>query len=157
MGRIFIQLLAITKKHQSQRLRSGILALSTVILAVSAGLVKAEQPQVKVDDTVVSETYQSGNNVLSNAVPNAPMIPKNNDLKTDPPLAQMKDVPQLTDVTSQDKAYKPLNNLIKRYKCISPYPDGTFKGNLALTRDEFASILNTCLQKNQDLINTHKE
>ncbi|HBB32401.1 MAG TPA: hypothetical protein DC064_11540, partial [Cyanobacteria bacterium UBA9273] len=41
-----------------------------------------------------------------------------------------------------DWAYEALRSLVERYGCIAGYPDGTFRGNRAMTRYEFAAGLN---------------
>jgi len=35
----------------------------------------------------------------------------------------------------------------ERYGCIAGYPDGTYRGNRALTRYEFAAGVNACLDR----------
>lgn len=61
-------------------------------------------------------------------------------------------VSQFADVQPTDWAFGALQSLIQRYGCISGYPDGTFRGNQALTRYEFAANLNACLnQVNQQI------
>ncbi|WP_218081502.1 iron uptake porin [Anthocerotibacter panamensis] len=62
-------------------------------------------------------------------------------------VAQVFSVSELTDVTSADWAFLALKSLVERYGCLDGYPDLTFRGQRALTRYEFASGLNTCLQK----------
>ncbi|MBD2215045.1 carbohydrate porin [Nostoc linckia FACHB-104] len=62
-------------------------------------------------------------------------------------LNQVTNVSQLQDVQSGDWAYEALRSLVERYGCIAGYPDGTFRGNRALTRYEFAAALDTCLQQ----------
>ena len=42
--------------------------------------------------------------------------------------------------------------MVERYGCIAGYPDGTFRGNRAMTRYEFAAGLNACLDRVNDLI-----
>lgn len=61
-------------------------------------------------------------------------------------------VSQLRDVQPTDWAYQALENLVSRYGCIAGYPDGTFRGNRAMTRYEFAAGLNACLQQIEKLI-----
>ncbi|MBW4683471.1 MAG: iron uptake porin [Microcoleus vaginatus WJT46-NPBG5] len=61
------------------------------------------------------------------------------------PMAQLSDVNQLSDVQPTDWAYEALRNLVEKYNCIAGYPDGTFRGNRAMTRYEFAAGLNACL------------
>ncbi len=64
-----------------------------------------------------------------------------------PALAQVTSVNQLSDVKPTDWAFQALQSLIQRYGCIAGYPDGTYRGNRALTRYEFAAGLNACLDK----------
>jgi len=67
-------------------------------------------------------------------------------------LNQVNSVFQLRDVSPDDWAFEALRNLVERYGCIAGYPDGTFRGNQALTRYEFAAGLNACLQQIERLI-----
>lgn len=53
-----------------------------------------------------------------------------------------------------DWAFQALQSLVKRYSCIAGYPNGTFRGNRALTRYEFAAGLNACLERVNELIAT---
>ncbi len=67
-------------------------------------------------------------------------------------LGQVTNVTQLRDVQPGDWAYQALQSLVERYGCIAGYPDGTFRGNRALTRYEFAAGLNACLDRVNELI-----
>ncbi|NER26479.1 MAG: iron uptake porin [Symploca sp. SIO1C4] len=67
-------------------------------------------------------------------------------------MQQVTSVSQLSDVKPGDWAYEALRSLVERYGCIAGYPDGTFRGNRALTRYEFAAGLNACLQQIERLI-----
>ena len=67
-------------------------------------------------------------------------------------LNQVNSVFQLRDVSPGDWAFEALRNLVERYGCIAGYPDGTYRGNRALTRFEFAAGLNACLQQIERLI-----
>ena len=69
-------------------------------------------------------------------------------------LAQVTSVSQLSDVQPTDWAFQALQSLVERYGCIAGYPDGTFRGNRALTRYEFAAGLNACLDRVNELIAT---
>ncbi|MEG4519962.1 MULTISPECIES: iron uptake porin [unclassified Microcoleus] len=60
---------------------------------------------------------------------------------------QVTSVSQLSDVRPTDWAFQALQSLVERYGCIAGYPDGTFRGNRAMTRYEFAAGLNACLDK----------
>ena len=65
---------------------------------------------------------------------------------------QVTNVGQLRDVSPGDWAYEALRSLVERYGCIAGYPDGTYRGNRALTRYEFAAGLNACLNQIERLI-----
>ncbi|MCY7384445.1 MAG: iron uptake porin [Microcoleus sp. CAN_BIN18] len=65
---------------------------------------------------------------------------------------QVTSVSQLSDVRPTDWAFQALQSLVERYGCIAGYPDGTFRGNRAMTRYEFAAGLNACLDKVNELI-----
>lgn len=61
------------------------------------------------------------------------------------PLGQINSVSQLSDVQPTDWAFQALQSLVERYGCIAGYPDGSYRGNRAMTRYEFAAALNACL------------
>ncbi|MEA5539142.1 iron uptake porin [Limnoraphis robusta Tam1] len=65
---------------------------------------------------------------------------------------QVTSVSQLSDVQPTDWAFQALQSLVERYGCIAGYPDGTYKGNRALTRFEFAAGVNACLERINELI-----
>lgn len=67
-------------------------------------------------------------------------------------LDQVTSVSQLSDVQPTDWAFQALQSLVERYGCIAGYPDGTYKGNRAMTRYEFAAGLNACLERVNELI-----
>ncbi|NJM86526.1 MAG: S-layer homology domain-containing protein, partial [Hydrococcus sp. RU_2_2] len=57
-------------------------------------------------------------------------------------MEQITSVSELKDVQPTEWAYEALRSLVERYGCIVGYPDGTYRGNRALTRWEFAAGLN---------------
>ncbi|NHC35787.1 iron uptake porin [Scytonema millei] len=69
-------------------------------------------------------------------------------------MAQVTSVSQLSDVQPTDWAFQALQSLVERYGCIAGYPDGTYRGNRALTRYEFAAGLSACLDRVNELIAT---
>ncbi|MFM7363334.1 MAG: iron uptake porin [Cuspidothrix sp.] len=69
-------------------------------------------------------------------------------------LSQVTSVSQFTDVQTTDWAFQALQSLVERYGCIAGYPNGTFRGNRALSRYEFAAGLNACLDRVNELIAT---
>ncbi len=72
-------------------------------------------------------------------------------------IEQVTSVSQLSDVKPTDWAFQALQSLVEKYGCIAGYPDGTFRGNRALTRYEFAAGVNACLDKIRELIGTGNE
>lgn len=74
------------------------------------------------------------------------------DSSSEDAAGQVTSVSQLSDVRPTDWAFQALQSLVERYGCIAGYPDGTFRGNRAMTRYEFAAGLNACLDKVTELI-----
>jgi Carbohydrate-selective porin, OprB family/S-layer homology domain len=70
----------------------------------------------------------------------------------DDTMEQVTSVQELRDVQPTEWAYEALRSLVERYGCIVGYPDGTYRGNRALTRWEFAAGLNACLNTMERLI-----
>jgi len=67
-------------------------------------------------------------------------------------MDQVNSVRELRDVAPGHWAYDALRNLIERYRCISGFPDGTYRGNNGVNRYEFAVSLNQCVQAIERLI-----
>ena len=71
-------------------------------------------------------------------------------------LGQTNNQPTLvlpfTDVPPDHWAYQALLNLAGTYGCVSGYPDGTFRGERAMTRYEFAAGMNSCLGSLSNLV-----
>jgi hypothetical protein len=74
--------------------------------------------------------------------------------QTDLSMEQVTSVSQLSDVQPNSWAFGALQSLVERYDCIAGYPNGTFRGNRALSRYEFAAGLNACLNRVNELIAT---
>lgn len=72
-------------------------------------------------------------------------------------IPQVTSVSQLSDVRPTDWAYQALASLVEKYGCIAGYPDGTFRGNRALTRYEMAAALNACLDVVSDRFATKED
>jgi len=60
---------------------------------------------------------------------------------------QVTDLNRFTDLQPTSWAYQALNNLIERPGCVAPHPNGTFNSGQAVTRDQAAVLLNTCLHR----------
>ncbi|WP_414622145.1 iron uptake porin [Calothrix sp. CCY 0018] len=67
-------------------------------------------------------------------------------------LSQSTSVDELSDVKPTDWAYQALKSLIEKYDLKLGLPDGTFRGNRAVTRYEFAALLAATLDKVEDAI-----
>ncbi len=65
-------------------------------------------------------------------------------------FAQVTSVSQLSDIDPTDWAFQALTSLVQRYGCVAGYPDGTFRGNRAVTRNEMAALLSACLDSISD-------
>ncbi|NER39513.1 MAG: iron uptake porin [Oscillatoria sp. SIO1A7] len=75
----------------------------------------------------------------------------NLSLQSDP-LELINSVDELSDVRPTDWAYSALRGLAERYGCLLGYQDGTYRGNRAMTRYEFAAGLDECMNVMQRLI-----
>ena len=62
-------------------------------------------------------------------------------------LEQVTTATQFADVVPTDWAYQALANLVETYGCVAGYPNGSFRGNRAMTRYEAAALLNACLDR----------
>ena len=69
-------------------------------------------------------------------------------------LGQVTSVSQFSDVQPSDWAFKALQSLVERYRCVAGSPNGTFRGNRTLTRFEFAAALNACLVSINEILAT---
>lgn len=103
-------------------------------------------PMTIVDNSTQKETPQESQQQLLES------LSQSTDSNTETPS-----VYQLSDVKPTDWAYQALQSLVERYGCITGYPDGTFQGNKAMTRYEFAAGLNACLDKINEQIKTQIE
>jgi hypothetical protein len=70
---------------------------------------------------------------------------------------QVTSIGQFGDVQPTDWAYQALSNLIETYGCVAGYPDGTYRGQRAMTRYEAAALLNACLDRISETIDELKK
>ncbi|HEY9886924.1 MAG TPA: S-layer homology domain-containing protein [Candidatus Obscuribacterales bacterium] len=75
---------------------------------------------------------------LVTAAPSSPVTPA-------PTLAEVLPSVEFTDLSPNHWAYPAVTNLADSYGCLAGYPDGTFRGDEAVTRYEFAAALEACL------------
>ncbi|MEG4584591.1 iron uptake porin [Microcoleus sp. MOSTC5] len=141
---------------------------------VSPSLIPIEGEEVRVDralsekyweellsySKVISSTWEnqvsSGNRLPSVNVDDEPQVPKIPTNQLQPPqlysqppdaMDEVTSVTDLRDVSPGDWAYEALRSLVEKYRCVAGSGKGTFEGNRAITRYEFAAAFNTCLIK----------
>jgi hypothetical protein len=107
----------------------------------------ATTPATKVDKVEIAQTSPAGM-----GGPIVPVAPQALPAQQSGTMSQVTSVSQLSDVRPTDWAFQALQSLVERYGCIVGYPDGTYRGNRALTRYEFAAGVNACLDKITELI-----
>nr|WP_242055298.1 iron uptake porin [Scytonema hofmannii] len=106
----------------------------------------------KVSPLVFVATFCVANSALAAEV-NEEMTDVTQLSETDT-MSQVTSVSQFSDVQPTDWAFQVLQSLVERYGCIAGYPNGTYRGNRAMSRYEFAAGLNACLNRINELIAT---
>lgn len=106
------------------------------------------EPELDIDININSKLEKQDNFVNSRAVV------KNKSLESESPMSQVTSVSELDDVSSTDWAFDALQSLASRHNCALGYQDGTFRGNKAIDRYQFATGIDACLQKINELIAT---
>ncbi len=101
---------------------------------------------------LLSPVVERSPNPAPNTISPDPTLNDNQGTEDDPSISQVNSVSQLSDIKPTDWAFQALQSLVERYGVIAGYTDGTFKGNRALTRYEFAAGLNAALDRLNDLI-----
>lgn len=110
--------------------------------ALSLSIEPIEQPSQEIEE--ISEENSS---VSASDLSNVEPIERPTRL-----MEQLTSVSQLSDVQPTDWAFQALQSLVERYGVIAGYPDGTYRGNRAITRYEFAAGLNAALDRINELI-----
>jgi hypothetical protein len=119
-------------------------------------------PEVTLDNRPSSDTELPSNRVVETDTEKMNLLPLNateygslsvsEEEPSNGVMEQVTSVSQLSNVQPTDWAYEALRSLVERYGCIAGYPDGTFRGNRAMTRYEFAAGLNACMNQIERLI-----
>ncbi|PSB28763.1 porin [filamentous cyanobacterium Phorm 46] len=112
----------------------------------AAALPPATTPATKVEIAQTAPAGMGG--------PIVPAAPQALPTEQSGAMSQVTSVSQLSDVRPTDWAFQALQSLVERYGCIAGYPDGTYRGNRALTRYEFAAGVNACLDQVTKLISS---
>ncbi|MBD2533517.1 carbohydrate porin [Nostoc flagelliforme FACHB-838] len=141
--------------------------LFNVFLILSSAVLAAEAPDLSELKSGVEElspniaTQPESNQTANLEVAQTPdyllfqeasLLSQETFTEQDDSLAQVNSVSELSDVQPTDWAFQALQSLVERYGAIAGYTDGTFKGDRALTRYEFAAGLNTALDRINQII-----
>ncbi|NJO30323.1 MAG: iron uptake porin [Richelia sp. RM2_1_2] len=108
---------------------------------------------LKLSPAIVAATFFSANGAIAEEI-NEQVTPVAELSEETNSMGQVTSVSQFSDVQPTDWAFQALQSLVERYGCIAGYPNGTYRGNRALTRYEFAAGLNACLDRVNELIAT---
>ncbi|MBD2391630.1 iron uptake porin [Aphanizomenon flos-aquae NRERC-008] len=143
-------MLALRKLLASPMVVVGVIATSTFITGIASAQVVLTDNSSIIESTPLSSPDDYP--VDSSSTVNADLDPI--DSSPDGSMAQINSVAQFSDVQPTDWAFQALQSLVEHYGCITGYPNGRFQGNRALTRYEFAAVLNACLERVNELIAT---
>lgn len=142
--------------QSSPALLAATLVLANSVVAIESVAVEAETENniaVTTTDTAIAQlqTAQThSSEITESAQPSVGSLETLDSLEQsieeDDAMGQVTSINQLSDVRPTDWAYEALRNLVEKYQCIAGYPDGTYRGNRAMTRYEFAAGLNACLE-----------
>jgi hypothetical protein len=130
----------------TEDIKTKVVLTEAPIASDSSLFIQTTQP--KVNQQLVAQAKTDENNVLEQV--DRYRREGNNQNS----LSQVTSVSQFSDVQPTDWAFQALQSLVERYGCIAGYPNGTYRGNRALTRYEFAAGLNACLDRVNELIAT---
>ena len=143
------------------RVTSAVLVACTGLISIPRALASPNMIEVSPADKIEQVTpvtqLREGKPIdLPPDVPDFQPTPVVGEIDVSPvdELEQVTSVSQLRDVKPTDWAFEALRSLIERYGCIIGYPDGSFRGNRALSRYEFAAGLNACLDRVREIIAT---
>jgi len=105
---------------------------------------------LKMSPVALAATFSVANSAIAGEITSVSQLADNSSQE----MGQVTSVSQFSDVQPTDWAFQALQSLVERYGCIAGYPNGTYRGNRALTRYEFAAGLNACLDRVNELIAT---
>ena len=129
---------------------SGIAGL-TSIAAASGAIAQTATSEPAANEPISIDRVIEYDTIGTDRIPGAA------ELETLDTIEQVTSISQLSDVQPTDWAFQALQSLVERYGCIAGYPDGTYRGNQATTRYEFAAGLNACLDQILNLVDVEAE
>ncbi|HBL13911.1 MAG TPA: porin [Cyanobacteria bacterium UBA11162] len=121
-------------------------------LTVSSTELEITNPEIETPVAPAAPSEVFSPEVTPDNVPSVDSLYLSEEEPSNEAMEQVTSVSQLSDVQPTDWAYEALRSLVERYGCIAGYPDGTFRGNRAMTRYEFAAGLNACMNQIERLI-----
>jgi S-layer homology domain len=153
----FLQALAVMKTTSSLKLQPGIKFTNLIPIDSFTSAKASEQTNLQNDVSKFDNNQEIAPvnwvSQLSDIQSSDTQLELGNlETSTNNGMDRVTNVSQLRDVQPTDWAYEALRQLVEKYGCIAGYADGTFRGNRALSRYEFAAGLNTCLQQVEKLI-----
>src|SRR6476646_9215097 len=133
--------------------------LGTFLVFVSHTLAAEKAPA---QAQITNETQNSSSQSLETPVAIAPATVDTSNLEQiqqysnespkETSLGEITNASQFRDVQPSDWAYEARDRSVQKYGCLVGYPDGTYRGNRALSRYEVAALLNACLKQVEALI-----
>ncbi|HEY9811939.1 MAG TPA: iron uptake porin [Candidatus Sericytochromatia bacterium] len=111
-----------------------------------------EQTAVSSEQTSIAQTSPVSSEVSADTTNIEQLQQYSNEISGEDGMSQVTNVSQFRDVQPSDWAYEALSRVVQTYGCLQGYPDGTYRGNRALSRYEFAAGLNACLRQIEALI-----
>ena len=154
IGENMTKLIWNTFKHSPSIFSVALLMVGAAI-AAEAPLQNLGSDEGSINQNLAQDTIEISQVVGSRAMPmyDPSLVPvRVSNLADGKYMGQVTSVTQLSDIQPTDWAFQALQSLVERYGCIAGYPDGTYKGNRAMTRFEFAAGLNACLDRITELI-----
>lgn len=111
-------------------------------------------PSEPVQIGFATQTLGADADALAEPLSDTPATPNwLSDQPSDVQLAQVS-IPIRPLVEPTHWAYQAVTSLVERYGCISGYPDGTFRGDQAITRYEAAAAFSACFDNVIEVIET---
>ncbi len=120
--------------------------------SLAAESVTEQTATVSTEETTIAQTSPVSSEVLADTNNIEQLQRYNSEISGEDGMSQVTNVSQFRDVQPSDWAYEALSRVVQTYGCLQGYPDGTYRGNRALSRYEFAAGLNACLRQIEALI-----
>jgi len=141
----------ISKKDRSSLLSNKLNQLNKTTQKPESSLVKQDKKLQKPDTFSSARVFASSSDKLNDnqKTKNLSFTPSSG---SESPMSQVTSVSELDDVSPTDWAFEALQSLANRHNCVLGYSDGTFRGRQVINRYQFATGIDACLQKINELI-----